>query len=291
MTRIAVIISTYNRPQYLALSLRGYAVQSDPDFEIVVADDGSSDETSEVIAAARGDGLSVTHVWHDHQGFRKSLILNRAVAASQADYFLFTDGDCIPRYDLVATHRRLARRGCYVAGGYLKLPARLSSEVRFDDINSRRVTNLSWLMAGGWKPGRKALRLVRSRRLATLLDFVTPTAADFQGNNTAAWRDDVLTANGFECEMGYGGLDQALGFRLQNAGVRGVQARYRAITMHLHHERPYRDANVVRRNREIMGRIRRNCEFRARLGIAEIEPDSSVKIDGMPFYESVAARG
>lgn len=280
MTRISVIISTFNRPEYLELALRGYAIQTDRNFDIVIADDGSDDDTADVIAAGRADGLSIMHVWHEHQGFRKSLILNRAIVAAPGDYLLFTDGDCIPRADLIATHRRLARPGCYIAGGYLKLPAQLSSEIDFDDIDSQRVTDLAWLKSRGWRPGRKALRLVGSRRLAAVLDIVTPTAADFQGNNAATWRDAILAVNGFECEMGYGGLDQALGFRLQNAGIRGVQARYRAITMHLHHERPYRDTDVVRRNRQIMARIRRSGESRARLGIEELEPDSSVRIDG-----------
>ena len=287
MTHVSVIVSTFERPGYLERALHGYALQTDRNFEIVVADDGSTRETAAVISAARmKSGLPITHVWHAHNGFRKSLILNRAIVASRSDYLLFTDGDCIPRVDLIQTHRELARPGHYIAGGYLKLPPGLSAEIQFADIDAGRVTDLSWLKSRGWRPGRRALRLVGSRRLAVLFDAVTPTAADFQGNNTSAWRDDILAVNGFECEMGYGGLDQALGFRLQNAGVKGIQARYRAIMMHLHHDRPYRDARIVRRNREIMARIRRDGETRARIGIDELEPDPSLHVDGVPVYHS-----
>lgn len=278
--RISVVVTTYQRPDQLELVIHGYAAQTDRDFEVVVADDGSGPETERLIGRMRVDtGLGITHVWHEDQGFRKTRILNRAILATDADYLLFTDGDCVPRADLVATHRRLARPGRYLAGGYLKLPPGVSETITPDDVRSGRFAELRWLLAGGWRPGRKALRLIRSRRLAALLDHLTPTAPDFQGNNASAWRHDLLAVNGFEGEMGYGGLDRALGFRLTNAGIRGMQIRYRAIALHLHHHRPYRDPEVVRRNREIIREIRRNGEVRARQGIEELPPDPSLRID------------
>jgi hypothetical protein len=78
--------------------------------------------------------------------------------------------------------------------------------------------------------------------------------------------------------MGYGGLDRAVGYRLVNLGIRGVQVRHRAVCMHLHHQRPYKDAEVMRRNREILESIRRTGQTRARRGIAELEPDASLRI-------------
>lgn len=280
MTSLSVIVSTYDRPAFLEKVLRGYAVQSDRDFELVIADDGSGDATADLISRTRAaTGMPIVHVWHQHDGFRKSLILNRAIVASSAEYLLFTDGDCIPREDLIATHRRLARRNRYVAGGYLKLPQAVCDAITLADIDTYRVSNLAWLRSKGWKPGRRALRLSRSPRLASLFDIVTPTAADFHGNNASVWRDALYEVNGFESEMGYGGLDQALGYRLQNSGVRGYQARHRAVTMHLHHDRPYRDPDVIRKNREIKRRIRTEGETRARTGVAELGVDSSLMID------------
>jgi hypothetical protein len=88
--------------------------------------------------------------------------------------------------------------------------------------------------------------------------------------------------NGFEGEMGYGGLDRALGYRLENLGVRGKQVRHRAVCMHLHHDRPYRDPGMVQRNRGILERIRRSGETRARRGIAELGPDPTLSIDRYP---------
>lgn len=277
---ISILVSTYRRPDYLDLVLHGYAVQTDRDFELVVADDGSGDETRRVIEhAATAHGLDLVHVWHEDRGFRKTAILNRAIVAASGDYLLFTDGDCVPRADLVATHRSLARDGRYVAGGYLKLPASVSERVDREAVVSGRASDLDWLRSSGWRPGRRALRLAGSLRLGALFDRVTPTPAHFHGNNASVSRLALEAVNGFEGEMGYGGLDKALGYRLENLGVRGIQARHRAVAMHLHHERPYRDPDVVRRNRAILARIRHGGEVRARKGIAELEPDPSLSIE------------
>ncbi|HEX8361338.1 MAG TPA: glycosyltransferase [Longimicrobium sp.] len=277
--RLSVIVSTYNKPHFLERVLQGYAVQTDRDFELLVADDGSGTETEALIRRVRAEtGMDIVHVWHEDRGFRKSEILNRAIVASGGDYLLFTDGDCIPRRDLIEVHRALARPGRYLAGGYLKLPQEVSERITADDVASGRVSDLAWLRGQGWRPGRRALRLVRSRRIAELFDRITPTAAHFHGNNASTWREAILAANGFEGKMGYGGLDRALGYRLENLGVKGIQSRHRAVALHLHHDRPYRRPEVVRQNREILAAITRERLVRAEQGIAELTADPSVRV-------------
>lgn len=278
---ISVIVSTYDKPHFLERVLWGYAAQTRRDFEVVVADDGSGPETTALIDRLRAEtGLRILHVWHEDRGFRKSEILNRAIVASSGSYLLFTDGDCIPRADLVEVHAALAEPGRYLAGGYLKLPEGVSERITVADVRAGRATELRWLRAQGWRPGRRALRMVRWPPLAALFDRLTPTAAHFHGNNASTWREALLAVNGFEGEMGYGGLDRALGYRLENLGVRGKQIRHRAVCVHLHHDRPYRRPEVLRRNREILDSIRRNREVRARLGIAELPPEPSLRVTG-----------
>lgn len=277
--RLSVIVSTYNKPHDLERVLHGYAAQTDRAFELLVADDGSDAETAAVIDRVRRDaGLPVVHVWHEDRGFRKSEIMNRAIVASTGEYLLFTDGDSIPRADLVATHRALARPGAYLGGGYLKLSDEASKAITVDDVRAGRMVDLRWLRVNGWRPGRRALRLVRSPVLAAALDRLTPTAPLFAGNNASVWREAMFAANGFDMEMGYGGLDRAVGYRLVNLGVRGIQVRHRAVCMHLHHQRPYKDAEGMRRNREILEGIRRTGQTRARRGIAELEADASLRV-------------
>ncbi|HEX2208109.1 MAG TPA: glycosyltransferase [Longimicrobium sp.] len=278
--RLSVIVSTYNKPRDLERVLRGYAAQTDRGFELLVADDGSGAGTAAIIDRVRREAaLPVIHVWHEDRGFRKSEIMNRAIVASTGDYLLFTDGDSIPRADLVGVHRALARPGAYLGGGYLKLSPEASDAITVDDVREGRFVELRWLRARGWRAGRRALRLVRSPLLAATLDRLTPTAPLFAGNNASVWREAMLAVNGFDMEMGYGGLDRAVGYRLVNLGIRGIQVRHRAVCMHLHHDRPYKDPGVMRRNREILESIRRTGQTRARRGIAELEPDPALRID------------
>lgn len=270
--RMAVIVSTYNQPRWLEKVLWGFGVQSDSGFELLVADDGSGPETAAVVEASRPAlGGRIRHLWQEDRGFRKCEILNRAIVATDAEYVVFTDGDCIPARDFVATHRRLARPGSFLSGGVIWLPRPLSEAVTRADVESGRLESAGWLAARGWGAGRDRLRLVRSRVLAAALDGLTPTRATLNGHNASVWREALLAVNGFDAEMGYGGLDRALGERLRNLGVRGRQVRHRARTFHLDHDRPYRDPAVVRRNREIRARIRSVGEVRARKGIAELE--------------------
>jgi glycosyltransferase involved in cell wall biosynthesis len=269
--QLSVIVSTYNRPDDLWKVLWGYAVQRRRDFELVVADDGSGPATARLIERFRAEaGVPVLHVWHEDRGFRKTQILNRAALASSGSHLLFTDGDCIPRADLVEVHHRLAEEGRYLAGGYIKLPEGVSRQITLEDVLAGRFADLRWLRSRGWRPGRRALRLTRSAALAAACDLLTPTSADFQGNNASVSREAFVAANGFEGEMGYGSEDRALGYRLRNLGIRGKQIRHRAICIHLHHDRPYVDAEEVARNRATLARIRRSGETRARFGLAEV---------------------
>jgi glycosyltransferase involved in cell wall biosynthesis len=266
----SVIFTTYNQPAPLERVLWGYAVQTRRDFEVIVADDGSGPETRALIDRVRAEsGLDLVHVWHEDRGFRKTEILNLAIRAARSGYLVFSDGDCIPRADFVDTHVRLAEPGRFLSGGYLKLPKRVSEAITVDDVRSGRVADVEWLRSVGWRPGRHALRLAKSERVATFLDVVTPTRPTWNGHNASAFRADVERVNGFDLDMAYGGLDRAVGERLENAGVHGKQVRFRAPVLHLHHERPYVDREKWRRNYEIRDRIRRERETRAPRGLAE----------------------
>jgi glycosyltransferase involved in cell wall biosynthesis len=265
------VLTTYEQPRALELVLWGYARQTRTDFEIVVADDGSGPETGEVIDRVRADtSLDIRRVWHENRGFRKTEILNRAIVAATGEYLIFSDGDCIPREDFVAVHISEARADTFLSGGYLKLPKGLSERLTVDDVRSGSVFKRSWLTSRGWKGGRRRLRLTRSRRVGRILDRVTPTRATWNGHNASTWKSCILAVNGFDMDMGYGGLDRALGERLVNIGVSGRQIRHRAPCLHVWHPRPYRTPEVTAANRAIRDRILANHEERARIGITEL---------------------
>ena len=127
---VSVIFSTFQQPEWLRKALCGFASQTHRDFEIVVADDGSGEETAQVIrSAGKGMGLPIEHVWQADRGFRKCRVLNKAIARARGDYLIFTDGDCIPHPEFVARHLALAEPGRFLSGGLLRLPIGLSHNI------------------------------------------------------------------------------------------------------------------------------------------------------------------
>ena len=105
--------------------------------KIIIADDGSGKDTLDVIDKIRkGSKLCVKHVWHEDIGFRKTIILNKAIVESSSGYLIFTDGDCLLREDFFETHLRKREKGYFLSGGYFKLPMTISREIQKKDITS-----------------------------------------------------------------------------------------------------------------------------------------------------------
>ncbi len=263
---IGVIISTYNNPKWLEKTLWGYMCQSRPADEIIVADDGSGPETKALIEAYRGK-LPLSHVWHEDKGFRKTRILNVALLRSKADYLIFTDQDCVPRQDFIATHERYARCGRFLSGGYFRLPMDISQAITQADIQAGRAFSTRWLKEMGMKWSEKWLKLAKSQAFTRLMNHVTPARATWNGCNASGWRDDLLAVNGFNEEMRYGAEDRELGVRLNNLGIRPCQVRYSAIVLHLDHKRPYKHEEEMRKNRAIMMASKREKLIRTPYGL------------------------
>ncbi|MCC7084786.1 MAG: glycosyltransferase family 2 protein [Pirellulales bacterium] len=254
---LSVILSTYNQPEWLEKVIWGYAAQNHRDFELVIADDGSTGDTRDCIDQLRVDtGLAIRHVWHADHGFRKCTILNRAIVQANADYLVFSDGDCIPRFDFLATHARFARPGRFLSGGYFKLPLELSQLIARDDILAGQAANVAWLQARGLPWSLKKLKVSAGPRLARLLDHLTTTKATWNGHNSSGWKADILRVNGFDERMEWGGEDREMGERLMNIGIRGKRIRYRAICVHLDHPRGYVRQTALVRNRQIRSQTR-----------------------------------
>jgi glycosyltransferase involved in cell wall biosynthesis len=271
MVRVSVIVSTYNKVDWLEKVLWGYALQDFEDFELIIADDGSTPETRELILGfAERTSFPLRHLWHPDQGYRRSIILNAAILAARGEYLVFSDGDCIPRKDFVRTHRELARPGRFLSGGSVYLSMEVSRLISVADVESGRFTNPSWLRSRGQRLGRHRLRLLPRGLRADLLDRVTTTRPTWNLNNASTWRRWIFAANGMEAEMQYGGADRALGSRLENLGLRGKRARFRAVLLHLDHDRPYKTKESISKNKGIRARIVERGETRARDGLYQL---------------------
>jgi len=269
---ISVIISTYNKPEWLRKVLIGYREQSNKDFEVVIADDGSNYETNEVIDELRNQcQFKIHHVWHEDNGFQKTKILNKAIIASNGQYLIFTDGDCIPRKDFVDTHLSLRKKKHFLSGGYFKLPLSISKDISEQNIVSQDCFNARWLIKQGLKKTFKINKLTAKGIKARLLNRFTTTKATFDGMNASVWKEDILNVNGFDERMQYGGEDRELGERLMNNAIKPLQIRYSAICIHLDHSRSYKTKESLDKNLAIRRNTKHNKVIKTLYGIEKVE--------------------
>ncbi len=269
--KASVIVSTYNSKEWLAKVLWGLHVQTNLEFEVVIADDGSRDDTREMIDELRPQlNYPITHVWHEDNGFQKTQILNKAIVASKTDYLIFTDGDCIVRKDFVQTHLDFRKEGHFLSGGYFKLPMSISKLISKDDILTQRCFDIKWLKQNGLTSSIKNLKLTAKKPFVGLLNFLTPTSPTWNGHNASGWKKDLVTINGFNEEMQYGGEDRELGERLVNLGIKPIQIRYSAICLHLDHKRGYNTPESIQKNINIRKKTRSEKIIRTPIGIEKL---------------------
>lgn len=234
--KLAVIVTTYNRPDALAAVLAGYAAQDTHAFELVVADDGSGDDTRRLIAEhARRAPFPVRHVWQEDRGFRAAAIRNRAIAATTANYVIFSDGDCVPPRQFVSRHQSLAERGFFLSGNRILLSARFTAKVLRAHLPIHDWRARRWIAAWARRDVNRALPLL------ALPDGAFRKRAPQRWHgvktcNLSAWRRDLLAVNGLdESYRGWGLEDSDLVIRLLRAGVRHKSARFAAPVFHLWH--------------------------------------------------------
>ncbi len=249
---ISVIISTYNNPEWLQKVLWSFEVQSFRDFEVVIADDGSNEETKLLVDAMASQlSYPIQYIWHEDNGFQKTIILNKATVKSNGNYLVYTDGDCIARADFLQVHVNRRETGYFLSGGYFKLPMDISETITEDDIKQQRCFDIEWLKEHGLKSTFKTTKITSKGLKEVLLNSFTPTTATWNGHNASAYKSDIIAANGYDERMQYGGEDRELGERLFNGGLKAKQIRYSAICLHLDHARGYVKPEMIEKNKAI----------------------------------------
>ena len=235
--RIALIITTYNRPDALAAVLEGCLVQTDQNFAVIVADDGSAQATADLIAAYQARAsFAIKHIWQEDIGFRAAAIRNRALAATDADYIIFIDGDCVPTPEFVASHRRLAERGWFLSGNRMMLTAALTEKILHEKLPIHLWRKRDWLKARWQGQIERLLPLLRLPHLGWLRKQLPRRWQGAKTCNLSAWRDDLLRVNGLdESYTGWGLEDSDLVIRLLRAGIYSKSARFSVPVFHLWH--------------------------------------------------------
>ncbi|WP_205501744.1 glycosyltransferase family 2 protein [Rufibacter psychrotolerans] len=244
----SLIIATYNWPAALDLCLQSVLRQVVMPQEVLIADDGSGEETRALIECYQQQfPVPLIHLWQPDHGFQKTKILNKAIARARQPYLVQIDGDVILHPRFVQDHLALAKRGKFLAGGRINL-----SEQNTQEVLQNATTHFS--LSAIFKTSNlfNGLRIGFLRHLlADRYKLKGKNKYYAKGCNMSFWRADLLAVNGYnECYTGWGPEDSELAARLMNNGVRKRALKMGGVCFHLHH--PYVDASRKAINEELL---------------------------------------
>lgn len=246
---VCVVVTTYNKPEYLRNTLQQILCQSRQPDQVIVADDGSDDDTRKVCQEFSEKLTAFQHVWHVDEGFRKCVILNKALLACSSDYVVFIDDDCLCPPWFLENHLRAARSGGFTVGSSVHFSEAATALILSNSSEFSRFLSSS-TMAKMDKVNTKFLgkwlklffrAFAAGKTFANVMDKAYLGSGVFRGGNSGAWRKDLERVNGFDNGMTYGHEDREVGERLKNSGLVCRQVRYSAANFHLNHPRPYAD--------------------------------------------------
>lgn len=270
---VSLVICTYNWKEALALVLKSVASQRRLPDEVIVADDGSREDTAAMLREiARDFPVPLRHVWQPDEGFRRARALNRAFAAARGDYVIQLDGDMLMHPEFVADHLALARPGRFLQGTRIRTTAAEAKRLLgggaarfgwFVDAYYRDDSNRSTYHYGRRHHSVRALWLARLKARAS---------GHPMGCNVSFWREDLLRVNGYDERMvGYGSEDLELDARLQHAGLRRSQIKFAALTLHLEHGSagPADPADPELPNNKLLYETRRQGSVRTEQGLSQ----------------------
>ncbi len=228
--KICLIITTYNWPQALELSLKSVMRQSRPPEEVIIADDGSREETRLLIDSYKGKIANLKHVWHEDNGYQRAKIVNLAIEASESDFIITTDQDCILHKDFILDYSLQAEEGCYVSAYRINLRKDLTEKL----LKQKRLPNMFELLTQTkWNLKHQQRNPSKWKEKTR---YITSSSDGTYGCNMAFFRQDVIDVNGYnEDFVGWGPEDSELTQRLINNGKKWKRIYYSAILYHLYH--------------------------------------------------------
>lgn len=237
---ISLIISTYNWPEALNLCLKSVLQQDVLPEEIVIADDGSTDTTRQLIDSFRHDfPVPIKHIWQEDAGFRKTIILNKAAEACIQEYIVQIDGDVILNPYFIKDHLASAEPSAFVRGTRALLTPEKTSQVL-----KAGETNISPFDKGVHNR-LNALRIFRLRKLASRKEM---SSRSVRGSNLAFWKSDFIKVNGYNNDLlGWGHEDEELAARFINNNIIKKIIKFSAVQYHLYHQEQSRESEPEQR--------------------------------------------
>ncbi|MCX8056675.1 MAG: glycosyltransferase [Ignavibacteria bacterium] len=240
MAKLSLIISFYNRIDYLKLVFAGLEIQTFSDFEVIIADDGSNENVvNQLQSLIKKLNFPVKHIWQEDKGFRKNKILNKAILTSETDYLVFIDGDCIPHSEFLKEHFFNREEKICLTGRRVNLSKKITDKLTEELIKNKFLERNSLLLFFDSIFG-ETVDFEKSIYLKSTLfrNFVNKKNRGLLGCNFSIHKKDIIEVNGFDERYIYPsiGEDSDLQFRLELNGVKIKSLNNIAIQYHLYHK-------------------------------------------------------
>jgi glycosyltransferase involved in cell wall biosynthesis len=233
--KISLMVTTYNWKAALSLCLESAFAQTRLPDEIIVADDGSREDTVELVRVyAKKSPVPLIHAWQADEGFRLTASRNRGIRASSGDYIIVVDGDVLLDRHFCEDHERWAAPGRWIQG----------SRVLIGEERSKQIMKNGICRLGPFSRGiHNRKNAIRSQFLAMLVRGARDPLRGVRGCNMAFWRNDAFRVNGFnEAFVGWGREDSEFVVRLAHAGIKRKNLKHQALIFHLYHPENSRES-------------------------------------------------
>ena len=230
----ALVISTYNSPEALNIIIDAISKQFKTPNEIIIAEDGNDNKTLKIVNFWKNKISSkFIHIQQKDSGFRKALILNKAIKLSHSDYIIQIDGDCIPHEYFIYDHIKNAKKGFYLYGTRVHIKKNYISKFLWFYENKNKRVVFSF-----FSPNiKKRFRKVRIPFFSFLFKKKNKISRKFRGCNTSFWKKDFISVNGYDNNfIGWGREDSDLMIRMHNKGVMSKRLKFVGIVYHLDHD-------------------------------------------------------
>jgi len=233
--RVSLIITTYNRPDALLLVLRSIEGQITLPYEVIIADDGSTNDTKEVVTSFQEKSdIRVIHSWQEDSGFRAAKSRNKAIAKATGKYIILIDGDMILHPEFINDHINNTQSGYFVQGSRVLLTQDKTKQT----LDQQKI-NFS-LLSNGLQNRKNAFH---SNILSKLFSNKRNYLRGIRTCNMAFYKQDCININGFNNEFeGWGSEDSEFIMRLLNSGINRKNVRFNAIQFHLWHNENIRSS-------------------------------------------------
>jgi glycosyltransferase involved in cell wall biosynthesis len=261
-TKLSLIISFYNKADYLKLIFASLERQTFKDFEVIIADDGSrEDVVSDVYKMIETASFPVQHIWHEDLGWRKTTILNKAVVAAKSEYLVFIDGDCILHKQFLKEHYDHQKKNVVLVGRRVNLSSKISNILTPLKVQNGHLEKVSVLLSLAISKFRGECSHVENGIYLYpkfMRRYFNKKDRGILGANFSVHKADLLKINGFDERYVNPavGEDTDIDFRFRLIGIRTQSLKHIAVQYHMYHKTLFRPGeNLVIYNDTVKNKV------------------------------------